>query len=377
MKDYYQILGVSRNATDEEIKSAYRKLAKQYHPDVAANKEEAERKFKEINEAYQVLIDPEKRKVYDRYGTVENISYQTTNREDLFDIFSEIFDDFLFKNYNYRQSPEDIFSRPRKGKDITINLDITLEDAYFGKTEKIKVPYLKKCPVCDGKGFKNEDLMVCDKCGGRGQVTYKSKSLWGTIVSTYTCDKCQGLGYIPKKLCEKCKGQQYIQEEREIEINIPQGVEDGDILLFQGQGHEGISARNGDLYVKINIAPHPYIKRKNNNLIIEYPISFIDAILGTKVKVPHINGYIEVEIPPHSQPNSEIVIKNQGMYNKKSNQKGDFIIKVKVLIPQKLNSEQKKALESIRHLFSSNTTEKDNPKQNTKNFFEKIFKKNN
>jgi len=388
MKDYYQILGVSRDATEEEIKAAYRRLAKQYHPDVATNKEEAEKKFKEINEAYQVLIDPEKRKIYDRYGTLENIdyhSYQNVERSDIFDLFSELFDDFLFKNYK-QSSYEDILNRPQRGKDITISLEMTLEDAYFGKIQKIKIPFLKKCPNCEGRGFKTEDLTICEKCGGKGQVTYRSKSLWGTIVSTYTCDKCQGFGYIPKKLCEKCKGQRYIESEKEIEVNIPKGVEDGDILLFQGQGHEGISARNGDLYIKINILPHPFLKRKNNDLIIEYPLNFIDAILGTKIKVPHINGYIEVEIPPSTQPNTEITIKNQGMPYKNSNQKGDFIIKIKVILPQKLNNEQKKALESIKHLFTENHKKEEieknsqqnykNSKNSSKNFFERIFKKN-
>lgn len=373
MKDYYEILGVSREASEEEIKAAYRRLAKIYHPDVAQNKQEAEKKFKEINEAYQVLSDPEKRKIYDRYGTLETTTdaYQTS---DIFDLFSELFNDFTFRTERYsRSKPIDEIYRPQRGKDITINLEISLEDSYFGKTQKIKIPYRKVCPECQGLGFKKEDLMICQKCKGTGQVSYKTKSIWGTIVSTYTCDQCNGWGYIPQKICDKCKGNRTIQEEKELEINIPPGIDNGEILILQGQGNEGINGgRNGDLYIKITIQEHPFLQRKNENLIIEYPINFIDAILGTTIKVPHINGYLEVNIPPSTQPNSEIIIKNQGMPIKNSNKKGNFIIKVKVMFPQKLSPEQIKALQSIKHLFTNQQSEENNKK----NFFEKIFKKN-
>ncbi len=372
-KDYYEILGVSRNATEEEIKAAYRRLAKMYHPDVAENKEEAEKKFKEINEAFQVLIDPEKRKIYDRYGTVENIP--TTNHQqysEVFDIFSELFDEFIFgsqQRYQKRSPIEELY-RPQKGKDITFNLEITLEDAYFGKKQKIKIPYKKVCPECQGLGFKKEDLIRCEKCKGTGQVSYKTRSIWGTVVSTFTCDQCNGWGYIPQKICQKCQGNRFIQAEKEIEIEIPKGIENNDILLIQGEGNEGLNgARNGDLYVKISILEHPFLKRKNDNLIIEYPINFIDAILGKEVKVPHINGYISVNIPQGTQPNSEIILKNQGMPIKNSNKKGDFIIRIKVNLPQKLNNEQIKALESIRPLFY-----KEEKTEDKKNFFEKIEK---
>lgn len=375
MKDYYEILGVSRNATDEEIKAAYRRLAKIYHPDVAENKQEAEKKFKEINEAYQVLSDPEKRKIYDRYGTLENVyqsNYQSYQTSDIFDVFSEIFDDFIFQQTRSKRNPIDELYRPQRGKDITYTLEISLEDAYFGKTQKIKIPYKKVCSECQGLGFKREDLVKCEKCGGTGQVSYRAKSLWGTIVSTYTCDVCNGWGFKTKKVCHKCSGNRYVTDEKEIQVNVPKGVEDGDIIMIQGEGNEGLNGgRNGDLYIKIKIIEHPFLKRIGNNLLIEYPINFIDAILGTTVKVPHMNGYIEVNVNQLTQPNSEIVIKGQGMPIKNTNRKGDFIVKVKVMFPQKLTNEQIKALESIRPLFLENN--KDN--NNKKNIFEKIFKK--
>lgn len=374
-KDYYEILGVSKNATEEEIKAAYRRLAKIYHPDVAQNKEEAEKKFKEINEAFQVLIDPEKRKLYDKYGTIENIptaNYRTSS-VDIFDIFSDIFDDFIFgtTKERYKQySPLDELYKPQRGRDITFNLEITLEDAYFGKKQKIKIPYKKVCPTCGGIGFKKEDLVRCEKCKGTGQVSYKTRSVWGTVVSTFTCDQCNGWGYIPKNVCQTCQGNRFIAAEKEIEIEIPKGVEDGEILLIQGEGNEGLNGgRNGDLYIKINIQEHPFLKRKNGNLIVEYPLSFIDAVLGATIKVPHINGYIEVNVPAGTQPGEEIIIKNQGMPIKNSSKKGDLIVKIKVVIPKKLSYEQIKALESIKHLFSSSKEE------NKKSFFEKIFKK--
>ncbi|MCS7165064.1 MAG: molecular chaperone DnaJ [Candidatus Calescibacterium sp.] len=371
MKDYYEILGVRRDATDEEIKMAYRRLAKIYHPDVAENKEEAEKKFKEINEAFQVLSDPEKRRLYDKYGRIDTTNYSTSQTTDIFDIFSELFDDFIFRSSTYtRTNPIDELYRPQRGKDITINLDITLEEAYFGKTQKLKIPYKKVCPECQGLGFPKESLAKCSKCKGTGKITHKAKSIWGTVVSTYTCDKCNGWGYLPEKICSTCQGNRYIQDEKEIQINIPRGVENGEILILQAQGNEGLNGgRNGDLYVKINILDHPFLFRKNSNLIIEYPVNFIDAILGTTVKVPHVTGYIEVNIPQLTQHGSEIVIKNQGMPLKDSNKKGDFIVKIKVVFPKKLSPEQIKALESIRHLFSETKEE------NKKNFFERIFKK--
>ncbi|MCX7759038.1 MAG: molecular chaperone DnaJ [bacterium] len=371
MKDYYEVLGVSRNASEEEIKTAYRKLAKTYHPDVAENKEEAEKKFKEINEAFQVLSDPEKRRIYDRYGKIENTYQGNVQTSDIFDIFSELFDDFIFKSTTYnRVNPIDELYRPQKGKDITLNLEITLEDAYFGKTQKVKIPDKKVCHQCQGLGFPKEELIKCEKCKGTGQVSYRTKSLWGTVVSTYTCDQCHGWGYTPKRICPTCQGNKYLQQEKEIEINIPKGIENGEVLLIQGQGNEGVNGgRNGDLYIKIKILEHPFLIRKNSNLIIEYPINFIDAILGTTIKVPHISGYIEAEIPPSTQPGSEIVIKNQGMPIKDSNKKGDFIIRLKIVFPKKLSPEQTKALESIKHLFS------ESKEDNKKSFFDKIFKK--
>lgn len=374
-KDYYEILGISRNATEEEIKAAYRRLAKIYHPDVAQNKQEAEKKFKEINEAFQVLIDPEKRKLYDKYGTIENIptSSNYSSSVDIFDIFSDIFNDFVFNTERkYREyNPLEELYRPQRGKDITFNLEITLEDSYFGKKQKIKVPYKKVCPTCSGLGFKKEDLVKCDKCKGTGKVTYKTKSVWGTVVSTFTCDQCNGWGYVPKKICSTCNGNRFIHAEKEIEIEVPRGVENGDVILIAAEGNEGLNGgRNGDLYIRINIKEHPFLKRKNGNLMLEYPISFIDAILGASVKVPHINGYLEVDIPAGIQPGEEIIIKNQGMPIKNSSKKGDFVLKIKVIIPKKLSPEQTKALESIKHLFS--TIEKE---ENKKSFFEKIFKK--
>ncbi|MEN3015152.1 MAG: molecular chaperone DnaJ [bacterium] len=378
MKDYYEILGVSRDATDEEIKNAYRRLAKIYHPDVAQNKEEAEKKFKEINEAFQVLGDPEKRRMYDKYGTIQNTYQQTSSTVDIFDLFSEMFDDFIFKSYSKTYSktnPIDELYRPQRGRDINFSVTISLEDAYFGKKQKVKIPYSKACPQCQGLGFKREDLQLCPKCNGTGQVSYRSKSLWGTVISTFTCDSCKGWGYIPQKFCDTCNGNRYIQQQKEIEISIPPGIEDGEILILQGMGHEGLNGgKNGDLYLKINILDHPFLKRKNSNLYIEYPISFIDAILGTKAKVPHITGYIEVDIPSSTQPESEIVIKNQGMPIKNSSKKGDFIIKIKVMFPTKLTSEQIKALKSISHLFSNSPQPSETKK--SENFISKIFNRN-
>ena len=373
MKDYYEILGVSRDATIEEIKAAYRNLAKKYHPDVAQNKEEAEKKFREINEAYQVLSDPEKRKIYDKYGTLEppstaNYSYTSS---DIFDLFSDIFQDFIFETS--KRDYRDFIFKPVKGQDIKINLEITLEDAYFGTTKKMKIPIKRACSLCKGLGFEKDSLKKCTVCNGSGQVSYKTKSFFGTILTSHTCPQCNGYGFTVDKKCSKCNGNQYITYQEEVEINIPKGVDNNDILIVPNKGHDGLNGgKNGDLYVYIKVLEHPFLRRKGNDLYINIPISFIDAILGTTVKVPTIEGFIDLNIPAGTQPNKEFVIPNSGMPIKNSNKKGNLVVTIEVKIPEKLTNEQRKAIENIKLLFNNY---QDNTNNNNSNFFQRLFNK--
>lgn len=379
MKDYYEILGVSKNATIEEIKAAYRVLAKKYHPDIAENKEEAEKKFREINEAYQVLSDPEKRKNYDKYGTSDpsstsyNYSKTSYSANDIFDLFSDLFGEFVFESRTSKDYKDYLF-KPVKGQDIKLTLEITLEDAYFGVNKKVSVLVKKACEVCQGLGFLKEDITKCKVCNGTGQVSYKTKSFFGTILTSHICPQCSGYGFTVDKNCYKCKGNKYIENQEEIVINVPKGVDNNDILIIPNKGHEGLNGgKNGDLYVYIKILEHPFLKRKGNDLYTTVPINFIDAILGTKIKVPTIEGFIDLEIPPGTQPNKEFVIQNHGMPIKDSTKKGNLIVKIDLKIPEKLTNEQRKALEDIKHLFDNNYNV--NNTKNDDNIFSKIFGK--
>jgi molecular chaperone DnaJ len=382
MKDYYEILGVSRNASIEEIKAAYRNLAKKYHPDVAQNKEEAEKKFKEINEAYQVLSDPEKRKIYDKYGTIDpsySSSYNYSNYSrsythgDIFDLFSDLFEDFIFETKKTKDYKDYLF-RPVKGQDIKFTLEISLEDAYFGAKKKISIPVKKACEVCQGLGFLKENINKCKVCNGSGQVSYKTQSFFGTILTSHVCPQCNGYGFTVDKNCPKCNGNKYITKQEEIEIEIPKGIDNNDILIIPNKGHEGLNGgKNGDLYVYIKILEHSFLKRKGNDLYISMPISFIDAILGTKIKVPTIEGFVDLDIPAGTQPNKEFIIPNYGMPIKDSTKKGNLIVKIDVKIPEKLNNEQRKALENIKSLFETNYNI-NNSKENN-NIFSKFFAK--
>jgi len=385
MRDYYEILGVSKNASIEEIKAAYRVLAKKYHPDIAENKEEAEKKFREINEAYQVLSDPEKRKIYDKYGTLDPqytssnySSYSYSAASDIFDLFSDLFEDFVFEGRRQKDYKDYIY-KPVKGQDIKLTVEITLEDAYFGVNKKVTVPIKKACNVCQGLGFLKEDIQKCKVCNGSGQISYKTKSFFGTILTSHVCPQCNGYGFTVEKNCYKCNGNKYITTQEEIEITIPKGVDNNDILIIQNKGHEGLNGgKNGDLYIYIKILEHPFFKRKGNDLYITIPVSFIDAILGTKIKVPIINGFVDLDIPSGTQPNKEFVIQNYGMPIKDSNKKGNLIVKIDVKIPEKLNNEQRKAIENIKHIFDNTytiNTNSNNFEKENNNIFSKLFNK--
>ncbi|MGC8814652.1 MAG: molecular chaperone DnaJ [bacterium] len=382
MKDYYEILGVSRNATIEEIKAAYRVLAKKYHPDIAENKEEAEKKFREINEAYQVLSDPEKRKIYDKYGTLDpsstsSYNYGSYSTADIFDLFSDLFGEFVFESRTAKDYKDYVF-RPVKGQDIKLTLEISLEDAYFGVNKKVNVLVKKVCETCQGLGFLKEDIKKCKVCNGTGQVSYKTKSFFGTILTSHICPQCNGYGFTVDKNCYKCNGSKYVAKQEEIEVNIPKGVDNNDILIIPNKGHEGLNGgKNGDLYIYIKILEHSLFKRKGNDLYITIPINFIDAILGTKIKIPTIEGFVDLEIPPGTQPNKEFIIQNHGMPIKDSTKKGNLIVKIDLKIPEKLTNEQRKALEDIKHLFnnSNNNVNHSVNNKNGDNIFSKIFRK--
>ncbi len=370
-KDYYKILGVPRNATKEEIKKAFRRLALKYHPD--RNKSpDAEEKFKEISEAYAVLSDDEKRREYDMYGS-EGIHGRYT-AEDIFRgaDFDEIFKDLGFRSFN------EIFKRffrdfgfdfgfgeeefrdesfwgkaERKGRDIRYDLSLTLEEVANGVSKEIEIKHLEKCSLCQGTGMQpGTSLKKCPRCNGRGVISDMRRIGFTQIIQTTTCPTCKGKGVIINTPCPKCKGTGLEKATRRIIVNIPPGVDEGTILRVANQGDATKGASPGDLYVVVHVKPHPLFERRGKDIIYETKINFIQAILGAKVTVPTLNGETELRIPPGTQPGTIFRLKGKGI--KGSWRRGDELVKIKIEIPTKLTARQKELLKELSREFKLN-----------------------
>ena len=355
-KDYYEILGVSRNATKEEIKRAYRRLALKYHPD--RNKSpEAEEKFKEISEAYAVLSDDEKRRQYDLYGHA-GID-EKYSKEDLFRgvDFGEIFRDLGF-DIGFRDF-EDIFEHffghkfdygKRRGADIRYDVEISLEDAYYGRTIEVNVPRAEKCDRCNGSGAEpGTGLRRCPYCDGTGHIDRTQRTAFGILRQITTCTKCNGSGRVIERPCSLCGGRGVVQRTRTIEVKIPKGVEDGTRLRLHGQGEAIENGEPGDLYIVVHIKPHPKFRREGDDLYTVKKVSFPDVALGTTVKVKTIDGdYAHLRIPPGTQNGSVFRIKGKGMPRLRGYGYGDLFVKVEVEVPKKLSRRAKKLLQELR-----------------------------
>ncbi len=363
-KDYYEILGVSRDASEEEIKRAYRKLALQYHPDRNSGNKEAEEKFKEISEAYEVLSDPEKRRIYDMYGHqgLEGSGYSAgfSDIEEIFARFDDIFEDFFgFRTFRRRE-------RPRQGRSLRYDIEITLEEAFKGVEKEISFERIEPCPECDGVGGK--DRRPCPACRGTGQITRSH----GFFHISTTCPKCNGEGYIFSKPCPECRGNGYIKRKRKVKIKIPPGVDTGTHLRIRGEGEPGeYGGPPGDLIIVIHVKEDDFFERKGNHLYCEVPISFVQAILGDSIKVPLIGGdEVELEIPQGTQPGELLRIPGKGMPIFGSNRRGDLFVKVDIRIPKHITKRQKELLEEFAKIEGMEI-KKDKKKK--KSFWEKMM----
>ncbi len=367
-RDYYEILGVSRNATQDEIKKAYRKLARKYHPDLNPNNKEAEEKFKEISEAYQVLSDPEKRKLYDMYGhaafagagaSEEAHGFGGINFEDIFGFsrgkssdFGSIFEDLedifdAFVGGRRRRTGGRRTYQAERGEDIYQTLTISLEDAYHGKTVTLEIPRYVICEKCAGTGVKaGSETKTCPTCGGTGMVGRTS----GFIHISQTCPNCGGTGIIQEP-CDACNGRGLVMTKETVKVKIPPGVDNGSKLRIPGKGHSGrFGGPSGDLYVIINITPHPLFERKGDNLYIKTNIKVTEAIKGTEIEVPLLNGKTEkVKIPSGIQSGGTVRVHGKGMPRLKSKGYGDLIVVVNVEIPseKELSRKAKKLVDEL------------------------------
>lgn len=374
-RDYYEVLGLQKGASKDDIKSAYRKLAKKYHPD---NKETGdENKFKEIQEAYDILYDDNKRATYDQFGhaAFDNTGGASPNNSnpfngggssygggfggfgdegvDLGDIFSS-----FFGGGNKRQS----YGRdrgPQRGADSFFRVKIDFIEAVQGKDVELAFDYNDVCPHCKGSGADTpSDVRTCNNCRGRGYVTRLSRTLFATFENQVTCPDCGGKGKIVTKRCSVCGGSGNVKNKKNITVHIPAGINDGQQVRLQNLGEAGVNGgEHGDLYVEVNVKPHPYFKREGNDIHLTIPVDFIDAIVGKKITVPTVYGNEEVNIPSGSQMGAIIKLRGKGINDLRSGRPGDEIIHLDIKIPTSLNKNQRKALED--YLSSSDDSSYD------------------
>lgn len=350
-KDYYEILEVHKSARPDEIKKAFRKLALRYHPDKNPDDSGAEEKFKDIQRAYEVLSDPEKRQYYDTTGRDPSDMAHSGFRggvEDIFDLFGDMFGGGRSQR-SYRVS--------RRGADLRYDLEISFEESCFGASKLIDFEKVDDCFECGGKGYKDERAKkTCSTCGGSGRVGYSQ--LFMVIQST--CHTCNGSGYTITKPCSKCKGHGKTKVNKKIKVNIPEGISSGGRLRILHEGERGENGGEpGDLYIFIKVREHPFFKRINNNVHINVPITITQAALGGTIEVSTIRGKKTVTIPEGSQNGDTIILKNEGIKDVNSNKKGDQIIEFKVVVPRKLNQEQKVLLKQLDDYLNENNYTED------------------
>lgn len=372
MRDLYEILGVEKNVNKSELKSAYRKLAKKYHPDVNPDDKEAEEKFKEINFAYEILSDDDRRQRYDTYGEA---SFNNNAGGDSgfggFSDMGDIFESFFggFGNFGGFSSGFSRNSkRPRKGSDIEVVVELEFFEAINGVKKDIEFKAKSVCSTCSGSGAKDSSKKkTCNICNGTGTVKVKRQSFFGMVISEETCSNCSGTGEIITEKCEKCKGKKFVMVNKKVSIDVPKGVNTNNIMTLQGQGHCGENGGpNGDVYVVFSVKKHELFERDKNNIYYELPISFVEATLGADVEIPTLEGKENFIIPEGTETGTVFKLKGRGVSDVNGYGKGDLSFTVKIITPKNLSDRQKDILKEFAKERDEHLVE------HKKNFFEKV-----
>lgn len=348
-KDYYSLLGVDRNATTDDIKKAYRKLALKYHPDRNPGNKEAEEKFKEMSAAYEVLSDQDKRRSYDQFGAAGPQAgfrgFEGTAGFGFEDLFGDIFGDFFGGGLRRetRRGP-----RAFRGEDLRAHIKISFEEAAFGKETKIDITRKVKCSICEGSGAKpGTSPTTCSRCHGTGTTRYQQ----GFFTISRTCEQCRGEGVYISTPCSTCRGAATVQVRKTVVVNIPAGVDTGQSLRLSGEGNAGShGGRSGDLYLVIEVEQHPFFSRENNDVFCEVPVSFTEAALGTQIEIPTLYGKVQMKIPPATQFGKIFRLKDKGFPDLSRGGKGDQLVKVTVETPTKMTPKQKELLTEFAKL---------------------------
>ena len=363
-RDYYEVLGVSKSASKDEIKSAFRKKAKQYHPDLNKDNPSAADKFKEVQEAYSVLSDDDKRRMYDQYGHAGVSSGAGTGGYSNFGgfgasdfDFGDIFDSFFGGSgfgFGGGSSSSSRGSRARRGSDVLMRVHLDFDDAVFGCNKKINVDVVEECDECDGKGGHGEEK--CSTCHGSGTITTEQHTILGSFLSKTTCPDCGGAGKTFKRKCSNCKGTGKIRKNKNLTINIPAGINTGDRLRVSGKGNPGSNGgENGDLYLEFVVDEHDVYIRQDDDIYVEVPLSLTDALLGCKKEIPTLYGNVKINIAPGTNSGDKQRLRGKGVDNKYHNNKGDMYVVFKVYTPKKLTREQKSLIDKLSN------TEMDTP----------------